>query len=107
MYLNLLLCAVFSGLAPKEKLDGLLKTVDEKLDPSLVALGNNSGYDDFNDCIRNPKGQTKGMLINQAVYRHPMTRKLAVEGIMNHLGKAGVLLQRKGNCLTCEANTHY
>ena len=47
MYLNLLLCAVFSGLAPKEKLDGLLKTVDEKLDPSLVALGNNSGYDDL------------------------------------------------------------
>ena len=94
MYLNPQLWAVFSGIAPKEKLDALMKTVDEKLDTPLGALVNNPGYDDFNDCIGNLTGQPKGTLINQAVYLHPMAWKLAVEGIMKRPNKVEETLKK-------------
>ena len=94
MYLNPQLWAVFSDLVPKEKLDALMKTVDEKLETTLGTLVNNPGYDEFDDCIGNMTGQPKGTLINQAVYLHPMAWKLAVEGIMKRPEKVEATLKK-------------
>ena len=94
MYLNPQLWAVFSDLAPREKLAELMKTVDEKLETPLGTLVNNPGYDDFDDCIGNMTGQPKGTLINQAVYLHPMAWKLAVEGIMKRPEKVEQTLKK-------------
>ena len=94
MYLNPQLWAVFADLAPKEKLDALMKTVDEKLETPLGALVNNPGYDEFDDCVGNMTCQPKGTLINQAVYLHPMAWKLAVEGIMKRPEKVEQTLKQ-------------
>ncbi len=94
MYLNPQLWAVFSSLAPQEKLDKLMKTVDEKLETPLGTLVNNPGYDDFDDCVGNMTGQPKGTLINQAVYLHPMAWKLAVECMMKRSEKLQMTLKK-------------
>ncbi len=94
MYLNPQLWAVFSDLAPREKLLKLMQTVDEKLETPLGTLVNDPAYEDFDDCIGNMTGQPKGTLINNAVYMHPMAWKLAVEGIMKRADKVESTLKK-------------
>jgi len=94
MYLNPQLWAVFSELAPKEKLKRIMETVDARLDTPLGTLVNNPGYDEFDGCIGNLTGQPKGTLINEAVYLHPMAWKLAVECIMKRPEKVEETLKK-------------
>ena len=82
MYLNPQLWAVFSGIAPKEKLDAIMQEVDAYLDTHLGTLVNRPGYTSYDPTIGNLTSQPLGTLINEAVYLHPMAWKLAVECIM-------------------------
>ena len=94
MYLNPQLWAVFSGIAPKEKLQAIMETVDRELETPLGTLVNNPGYTDFDPCIGSMTAQPKGTLINQAVYLHPMAWKLAAEGLMKRPEKVQMTLEK-------------
>ncbi len=94
MHLNPQLWAVFSGIAPEEKLQRLMQTVDEKLETPLGTLVNNPGYDDFDAFVGSMTAQPKGTLINQAVYMHPMAWKLAVECILKRPEKLQMTLKK-------------
>lgn len=82
MYLNPQLWAVFSGIAPKEKLEAIMQEVDTYLDTPLGTLVNRPGYTSYDPTIGSLTAQPLGTLINEAVYLHPMAWKLAVECIL-------------------------
>ena len=94
MYLNPQLWAVFSEILPKNELQRLMETVDERLETPLGTLVNNPGYDELDNCVGSMTAQPKGTLINQAVYLHPMAWKLAVEGIMKRPEKVEQTLKK-------------
>ena len=93
MYLNPQLWAIFAGIA-QEKLNAIMKVVDERLETPLGTLVNNPGYTDFDACIGNLTGQPKGTLINQAVYLHPMAWKVAAEALMKRSEKVQETLEK-------------
>ena len=94
MYLNPQLWAVFSGIAPKEKLQAIMKEVDRNLETPLGTLVNNPGYTEFDPCVGSMTAQPKGTLINQAVYLHPMAWKLAAECMMKRPEKLQMTLEK-------------
>lgn len=94
MYLNPQLWAVFSDIAPKDKLQRIMEKVDSELETPLGTLVNNPGYTDYDPYIGNMTAQPKGTLINQAVYLHPMAWKLAAEALMKRPEKLQMTLKK-------------
>ena len=94
MYLNPQLWAVFSELAPKERLQAILEEVDRNLETPLGTLVNNPGYTAFDPYIGSMTSQPIGTLINRAVYLHPMAWKLAAEGMMKRPEKLQMTLEK-------------
>lgn len=94
MYLNPQLWAVFAQIAPEEKLERIMEKVDQNLETPLGTLVNNPGYTECDPNIGNMTMRPLGTLINQAVYLHPMSWKLAVESIMKRPEKLQMTLEK-------------
>ena len=94
MYLNPQLWAVFSQIAPREKLESIMRQVDDYLETPLGTLVNKPGYTECNPDIGVMTMRPIGTLINSAVYLHPMAWKLAVEGIMKRPDKLQMTLEK-------------
>ena len=94
MYLNPQLWAVFAEIAPREKLQAIMEEVDRNLETPLGTLVNNPGYTEFDPYIGSMTAQPKGTLINQAVYLHPMSWKLAAECMMKRPDKVQMTLEK-------------
>jgi len=94
MYLNPQLWAIFSELAPREKLLEIMREVDEYLETPLGTLVNRPGYTKYDNYIGNMTRQPIGTLINEAVYLHPMAWKLAAECILKRPEKLQMTLKK-------------
>ncbi len=93
-YLNPQLWAVFSGIAPREKLERIMAEIDRQLERPLGTLVNYPAYTDYDPFIGNMTAQPAGTLINQGVYLHPMAWKLAAEAIMKRPERVQMTLEK-------------
>lgn len=94
MYLNPQLWAVFSDLAPREKLLAIMQEVDSYLETPLGTLVNRPGYTKYDPHIGNLTRQPIGTLINESVYLHPMAWKLAVECMLKRPERLQMTLKK-------------
>ena len=94
MYLNPQLWAIFSEIAPREKLLEIMQEVDEYLETPLGTLVNRPAYTKYDPYVGNLTRQPAGTLINEAVYLHPMAWKLAAECILKRHERLQLTLEK-------------
>ena len=75
--------AVLAEIAPKEKLMGVMREIDEKLETPFGTLNTTPAWTGEGDnTIGNITMQPTGTLLNESIYMQPMTWKLSADAIL-------------------------
>lgn len=94
IFLNAQIWAVFSQIAPEEKLQKLFDTVYERLESPLGTRIMAPAFEKPEKHIGNICYQPKGTLLNSSVYLHPMAWMLAAEAMLGRADKVEMTMKK-------------